>query len=54
MTMLGDKDSTKSCGRQHYEFVRKARELEVDEDEAAFEENLKRFAKAKPKKEAPT
>ncbi len=34
-------------------FKRLAREVEADEDEAAFDEKLKRLAKAKPKKEAP-
>lgn len=37
---------------QSQKFIDTARELEVDEDEAAFDEKLKRLAKAKPKKEA--
>ena len=32
-------------------FKKAARELGCDEDEAAFEEKLKRLAKAKPKKD---
>ena len=38
---------------QSDKFKEKARELGADDDEAAFEERLKRLAKAKPKKEAP-
>ncbi|MCZ6774741.1 MAG: hypothetical protein O7G83_22530 [Proteobacteria bacterium] len=38
---------------QREKFIEKARELEADEDESAFEDKLKRSAKAKPKKEAP-
>ncbi len=41
---------------QRDKFVDKARELGCDEEEAAFEKNLKRLAKAKPqprKNEAP-
>ena len=34
-------------------FKKVARELGVDEDEAAFDEKLKRLAKTKPKKKAP-
>ena len=37
---------------QRRKFIKKARELECDEDEAAFDEKLKRLAKSKPKKEA--
>lgn len=42
--------------RQRERFERVARELGCDEDEAAFDEKLRRIAKAKPKpekKEAP-
>jgi hypothetical protein len=35
---------------QSEKFKRLAREIEADEDEAAFEERLKRLAKAKPEK----
>ena len=35
---------------QSENFIRKARELGCDEDEAAFEAKLKRIAKAKPTK----
>ena len=38
---------------QSKKFIDKARELGVDEDEAAFDEKLKRLAKTKPKKKAP-
>lgn len=37
---------------QAQKFKRLAREVEADEDEAAFDEKLKRLAKAKSKKEA--
>jgi hypothetical protein len=35
---------------QHKRFVEAARALECDEDEAAFDEKLKRIAQAKPTK----
>ena len=35
---------------QYKRFVETARELGCDEDEAAFDENLKRIATAKPKR----
>jgi hypothetical protein len=38
---------------QSEKFAEKARELECDDDETAFDDRLKRLAKAKPKKEAP-
>ncbi len=38
---------------QKQKFIDTARELEADENEAAFDEKLKRLAKAKPKKKAP-
>lgn len=38
---------------QSEKFKDKARELEADEDESAFDEKLKRIAKYKPKKEVP-
>jgi len=40
---------------QRDKFVDKARELEADEDESAFEDKLKRIARQKPKdkKEGP-
>lgn len=34
---------------QHQRFVETARELECDEDEAAFDEKLRRIATVKPK-----
>jgi hypothetical protein len=34
---------------QHQRFIETARELGCDEDEAAFDEKLKRIATAKPK-----
>ena len=34
---------------QSKRFIEKARELECDEDEAAFDEKLKQIAQAKPK-----
>ena len=46
--MVGKKDEA-----QRQKFIKKARELECDEDEAVFEETLKQVAKTKPKKEAP-
>ena len=36
---------------QREKFIDKARELGVDENEAAFDDKLKRLARAKPKKE---
>lgn len=36
---------------QSQKFIDKARELECDEDEAAFEERLRRMSKQKPKKD---
>jgi len=39
---------------QSEKFKRLAREVGADEDEHAFDEKLKRLAKAKPKKEART
>jgi hypothetical protein len=38
---------------QHERFIETARELGCDEDEAAFEEKLKRIATAKPKPRKP-
>ena len=38
---------------QSEKFKELAREIEADEDETAFDDKLKRLAKAKPKKEAP-
>lgn len=38
---------------QQERFKKTARELEADEDEAAFEERLKQLAKKKPKEEKP-
>ena len=43
------KSSRKRGGAQAERFREKARELECDEDEAAFEETLKQVAKARPK-----
>ena len=37
---------------QHERFKDAARELDCDEDEARFDEKLKRVAKAKPEKDA--
>jgi hypothetical protein len=34
---------------QHQRFIEAARDLECDEDEAAFDEKLRRIATAKPK-----
>ncbi len=35
---------------QREKFIDKARELGVDKDEAAFDDNLRRLAQAKPEK----
>ena len=44
----------KAKNSQHKKFIGKARELECDEDEAAFEDKLRRIVpKPKPKEEAP-
>ncbi|MFD1623917.1 hypothetical protein [Azospirillum griseum] len=44
----------KSSTGQHQKFMDAARELGCDEDEAAFEDKLRRIAKVKPKPEADT
>jgi hypothetical protein len=44
---MGKPDADKESQRQR--FIETARELGCDEDEAAFEEKLKRIATAKPK-----
>lgn len=44
----GDSPKNTSGSDQHKRFVETARELGCDEDEAAFEEKLKRIATAKP------
>lgn len=38
---------------QSQKFIDKAREVEADEDEKAFEDRLKRIAKQQPKKKTP-
>lgn len=38
---------------QRQKFIDKARELESDEDEKAFDDKLRRIAKQTPKKEKP-
>lgn len=47
--------NTKDQGKQSQleKFKKAAREAEADEDEAAFEDKLKRIVKQKPKKENP-
>ena len=40
-------------GTQSQKFIELAREVETDDDQHAFDEKLKRLAKAKPKKETP-
>lgn len=47
------KSSRKPAAGQVDRFRKVARELETDEDEAAFEDKLKRLAKAKPKEKTP-
>jgi hypothetical protein len=42
------KDSRKKTGSQSRRFIEKARELGCDEDEAAFEQRLRKIAKATP------
>jgi hypothetical protein len=44
---MGKPDADKQA--QHKRFIETARELGCDEDEAAFDEKLKRIATAKPK-----
>jgi len=43
----------KSDPTQSKRFIETARELGCDEDEAAFDEKLKRIATAKPRRESP-
>ncbi len=45
-------EKNKDHMKQSEKFIEKARELESDEDEAAFEERLRKIAKPE-KKEAP-
>jgi hypothetical protein len=45
----GDSPKNTSGSDQHKRFIETARELGCDEDEAAFDEKLKRIATAKPK-----
>lgn len=47
-TILAIRQKNTSASDQHKRFVETARELGCDEDEAAFEEKLKRIATAKP------
>ena len=45
----GDHQVTPPANSQRERFIETARELGCDEDEAAFDEKLKRIATAKPK-----
>lgn len=52
--MAISKDTTKSDGKsQSDKFKEAARELGADEDEARWDERLKKIAKAKPAPEKP-
>jgi hypothetical protein len=42
---------TKKVNEQQKRFIETARQLECDEDEAAFDKKLKQIARAKPRKE---
>jgi hypothetical protein len=46
---VGLRDHRHAEGSQRERFIETARELGCDEDEAAFDEKLKRIATAKPK-----
>lgn len=49
MSNKRDQMRASTVNKQHEKFVDKARELGCDEDEAAFEERLKRIVPKKPK-----